>query len=340
MTKTKVTKKALASSLLALMLCVSMLLGTTYAWFTDSVTSGGNKIVAGTLDIDLYQWTDANTSVEITDISAPIFGSGTSTVAQNVNSNTLWEPGKTQIAYLSIKNNGSLWLKYTVALVVKNVSKDLYEVMKYEIVPDAQYGSMDNLAWNTLGGLGAVSLAGESIGAGNSKSFTTTSVNVPMAPEAEHFFALAIHMDEEAGNEYQAGEVDFDIKVLATQYTHEEDSFDDQYDANADETPDNANFFDFTTVSANVASGAETKIGDVETNGVQAIISADAVESATSLSLIVSEDSDSDAVITVTTGSEAQYLDISLKDQNGATIESFEENGYADVQLDIGTGYH
>ena len=55
MTKRRSTKNALISSVLALVLCFTMLLGTTYAWFTDSVTSATNIIAAGNLDIELYQ---------------------------------------------------------------------------------------------------------------------------------------------------------------------------------------------------------------------------------------------------------------------------------------------
>ena len=53
MTKQKSTKRALLLSALSLLMCVSMLIGSTFAWFTDSVTSAGNKIQAGTLKIDL-----------------------------------------------------------------------------------------------------------------------------------------------------------------------------------------------------------------------------------------------------------------------------------------------
>ena len=109
MTNSKTTKRALVSSVIALVLCFAMLLGTTYAWFTDSVTSSGNKIVAGNLDVDLYLHTGTDTKIEITNESAPIFGEGA--IAQDNNASTLWEPGKTQVAYLSIKNNGSLDLK-------------------------------------------------------------------------------------------------------------------------------------------------------------------------------------------------------------------------------------
>ena len=72
MTKTKSTKRALFASVMALFLCFTMLLGTTFAWFTDSVTSGNNIIKSGTLDVEMYwadgteapdsaTWTDAST---------------------------------------------------------------------------------------------------------------------------------------------------------------------------------------------------------------------------------------------------------------------------------------
>ena len=53
MKNTKTTKRALCSALLALVLCVAMLMGTTFAWFTDSASTAVNKIQAGTLDVQL-----------------------------------------------------------------------------------------------------------------------------------------------------------------------------------------------------------------------------------------------------------------------------------------------
>ena len=83
---TKRTKRALVSSALALLLCFTMLLGTTYAWFTDSVTTVNNKIVAGNLDIELYAAKQPDTGVALdwnmVDGTTNIFETG-----------TLWEPG-------------------------------------------------------------------------------------------------------------------------------------------------------------------------------------------------------------------------------------------------------
>lgn len=210
------TKRALLMSALAMLLCMSMLVGSTFAWFTDSVVSANNKIKAGTLDVQLLMYN----GTEYEDIGAsskPIFGEGS--IAQNNNAETLWEPGKTQVAYLAIKNNGTLALKYQVGLNVVNVSKDLYEVMEYAITPDAQQGAVT--AWDDA--------AGQSVIEGTQ----VVTTNVPLEVGATHYFALSVHMMEEAGNEYQGGEVMFDLVVLATQDTVEFDSFDELYDKDA-----------------------------------------------------------------------------------------------------------
>ena len=217
MTNLKNIKRALFSSIVALMLCFAMLLGTTFAWFTDTVTSSGNKIVAGTLDVELILHT-ADGDFNISEDSRPIFGPGS--IAQNNASATLWEPGKTQTVYLSIKNNGSLNLKYKVALEVTGITKNLNEAMKYIITPDATLSApvaKADLDWT----------AGLSVVSGNNVAVE----DVELMAGAEHFFALSVHMDEEAGNEYQNGSITFDLKVLAGQLASEYDSFDNQYDA-------------------------------------------------------------------------------------------------------------
>ena len=66
MTNAKSTKKALIASVLSLVLCFTMLLGTTFAWFTDSVTSSNNIIKAGNLDVEMY-WADGTLAVPTTD---------------------------------------------------------------------------------------------------------------------------------------------------------------------------------------------------------------------------------------------------------------------------------
>ena len=229
----KSKKSALLLSFTSLLLCFAMLAGSTFAWFTDTATTGVNKIVAGKLDVELLMYKKVNGQYDYVNISkepAPIFGSSTSTVAQNDNLDTLWEPSKTQVAYLAIKNEGNLDLKYQVALNVINPAdgKDLYQVMQYAIVPDKR-GTDPVPAWTT----GKTVTPGAQIVSGTN----TTDANpagVKLLHGETHYFALLVHMDENAGNKYQNGKVEFDLTVYATQLNSENDSFNNEYDKNAE----------------------------------------------------------------------------------------------------------
>ena len=104
MTNKKNTKKALFSSVLALLLCCSMLIGTTFAWFTDEVKSGTNVIAAGNLDVDVY--TADGKSVQD---------------AENLFDDVaLWEPGAVAYENLTVKNLGTLALKYQLSINFTN----------------------------------------------------------------------------------------------------------------------------------------------------------------------------------------------------------------------------
>lgn len=97
MTKSKNTKRALLASVLSVVLCFAMLVGSTFAWFTDSVTSGKNKIVAGNLDIKLsYQNANATQFTEVTSETADLF-------VDKDGNDIKWEPGAAAVTYLSSK---------------------------------------------------------------------------------------------------------------------------------------------------------------------------------------------------------------------------------------------
>ena len=248
----KATKRALLTSVMALVMCVVMLVGTTFAWFTDTASTGVNKIQAGNLDVELLMYkkiTDESYDyVNISKDKNPIFGSDESTVAQNNNLDTLWEPGKTQVAYLAIKNEGNLALKYKVALNVTNPvdGKDLYKVMQYAIVPDAKLDSTPVQGWTT----------GSDVTVGQQP----VSGEVSLAVGATHYFALLVHMDELAGNNYQNGKVDFDLTVYATQLNSEFDSFGPDYDKNAE--------YPIDTWNGDIATAKELADATDDTNNV------------------------------------------------------------------------
>ena len=102
MKSVKTMKRALGTSILAMVLCVAMLAGTTMAWFTDSVASANNIIKSGNLDIVLEYWN----GTDWVDVK------GKSDILTNTN----WEPGVAEVAYLRVANAGSLALKYQLGI--------------------------------------------------------------------------------------------------------------------------------------------------------------------------------------------------------------------------------
>ena len=230
----KATKRALLTSIMALVMCVVMLVGTTFAWFTDTASTGVNKIQAGNLDVQLLMRDASGAYVNIGDSHDVIFGGENSLVAQNNNQNTLWEPGKTQVAYLAVRNAGNLALKYNILLNVEDGG--LIGALDYVIVPQGtKFGDdvcRENVAsWNDVKADAAKLTAGTFTAAPNGCldeiAHDKTNIN-----ETE-YFALVVHMDEDAGNTYMNKSVSIDMKVVATQAAAEFDSFNNQYDEDA-----------------------------------------------------------------------------------------------------------
>ena len=321
MFKFKSIKSALITSVVSLFLCVAMLVGTTFAWFTDSVTSANNVIKSGNLDVQLWEHT-AEGSFEITNESDPLFGRIDSENANANSADTLWEPGKTQTVYLSIKNAGSLDLKYMVVIEVTNITKNLNEALVYYITPDAEYGSVTKaslLADTNNWALGTKVDAGINF---------TASSDVVLKSGDEHFFALSVHMDELAGNEYQDGNITFNIKVLAGQLASEEDSFDNQYDADATYPGG------FGGASVVPGEGAYIVVYDEEREKIGTVlVPADAVADGNAKVAAGIVPSTYVPNITVAAGSEVETIDIdvsNIKENNTAKIE---------VQYFIGEGY-
>ena len=86
----KNTRRALLTSMLSLLICVSMLVGSTFAWFTDSVTSKNNIIKSGNLDVELYYQVEGQSDWTKVTNTTSIF-----------KENALWEPGHTEVVKLS-----------------------------------------------------------------------------------------------------------------------------------------------------------------------------------------------------------------------------------------------
>ena len=230
----KATKRALLTSVTALVMCVVMLVGTTFAWFTDTASTGVNKIQAGNLDVQLLMRNASGAYENIGDSHDVIFGGENSLVAQNNNQNTLWEPGKTQVAYLAVRNAGNLALKYNIILNVEDGG--LIGALDYVIVPQGtKFG--DVVCTDTVASWDAVKADAAKLTAGTFTAAPNGCLDEIAHDKAKtnetEYFALVVHMDENAGNTYMKKSVSIDMKVVATQAAAEFDSFDNTYDAGA-----------------------------------------------------------------------------------------------------------
>ncbi len=219
MTKTKSTKRALLMSVLSLLICVSMLIGSTFAWFTDSVTSAGNIIKSGTLDVTM-EWADGTKAVPADD-STDWTDASTGAIFDY----DLWEPGYVSVRHIKIANEGSLALKYQLNIIANGEVSKLADVIDvYYVDPAVQVADRTQLTdANKLGTLTEILANISTSASGNLKAGEKDTIT------------LALKMRESAGNEYQDLAIgsDFSIQLLATQLTSEFDSFDDQYDADA-----------------------------------------------------------------------------------------------------------
>lgn len=223
------TKRALLTSVLALVLSLAMLAGTTFAWFTDTASTGVNRIISGNLDVGLKYWGGAESGWLTAENSEDLF-----------DKNALWEPGYTQIVYLKVKNNGNLALTYAMQItpvhetVGVNVDGEEFKLSDY-----IKFG------WTTftVDGVGApVALDREAAqtGVGDGAQLGKTlhrQAAEPMEAGAEELVALVAWMPEDVGNEANYSTVqptiELSLKVLATQAAVESDSFNNTYDAAA-----------------------------------------------------------------------------------------------------------
>ena len=229
MTKSRSTKSALIASILALCLCFTMLVGTTFAWFTDSVTSSSNVIMAGNLDIVVEYTLDGENWNDL-DGADDLFQKGA------------WEPGHTEVVALRIKNNGNLALKYAANMNIVNekigTNKDGADIVLSDILT---VGTLVQGA-NQIGDIAVeLAFANENMYKGTT-AFKASNVlveNQELLPGDAHYVIIKVDMAETVGDEANAKDkdsvpsIEFGINVFATQLAYESDSFGDQYDAMA-----------------------------------------------------------------------------------------------------------
>ena len=237
MNNKRATKRALLTSVMALVMCVVMLVGTTFAWFTDTASTGVNKIQAGNLDIELA-YKNAET------VKNPLTDTKFEPVTKETNvfmKDALWEPGHVEYVVLKISNAGTLALKYKLGINIAsetgstnvfNKPFKLSDYIEFAVID----GDKSNLDRDDL--VAAATAAGNHV---LNVGYTNEDHLLAGATGSEKTVTLVVWMPKSVGNEanYKVAEgitapsIDLGINVAATQYTYEKDSFDDQYDKNA-----------------------------------------------------------------------------------------------------------
>ena len=206
MNNKRATKRALLTSVMALVMCVVMLVGTTFAWFTDTASTGVNKIQAGNLDVDIVDKEGTNHLDTLNFTKAAGAPDG---------EQLLWEPGCRYVTEgFRIANKGNLALKWKAVvnkgITAENPGKfDLLDVINFYLVT----GTGEKQTETPLNEF-----------TGNLKKTETSDV----------YYIKGV-MDKNAGNDYQGLTLDgITITVYATQDTVEFDSFDNKYDKDAE----------------------------------------------------------------------------------------------------------
>ncbi len=222
MTQNKLTKRAFLASLLSMLLCVSMLVGTTFAWFTDTASTGVNQISSGNLDVvfeyshDFAAWNDASDSTELFD------------------DDTKWEPGRAEVVYLRISNNGTLALEFKIGtnVVLNTLGKNL-DGGDIDLAALLQFGIVET---ETVFATREEAIA--AVAVPNPFSNISTGEMVLENKGDVKTFAMVVWMPSDIDNDanhdgINVPAIQFGINVIATQRNVEKDSFGPDYDENA-----------------------------------------------------------------------------------------------------------
>ena len=204
MNNQKTTKRSLVAAGLVLLLCIAMLVGTTFAWFTDSASTAVNKIQAGNLEIELQMKDNNGNWVNAEGKTLPFLVEGNIPAE---GTQILWEPGCTYyVPQIRVLNKGNLAVKIEYLPEALGVTGKLAEVLEpvFKTPVDAN---------------------GEEV---------NIEPEILKPGEASPAWSFGYHMLETAGNEYQnATATGMCLTVVATQATYENDSFNYQYDKDA-----------------------------------------------------------------------------------------------------------
>ena len=344
-------KRSLITSATALVLSIAMLIGTTFAWFTDSVTSGRNKIVAGNLDGELeYAKPSDVENGAISDDKWKEVKADTELFSALEDDNTtknLWEPGHTEVVYLKIHNAGTLALDYKLSMSKIN------EIGAYSVTDGEAFKLSDHLVFKNVDGNEAPTVytsREEAWDTNDNKGWNLYEKEEEALKSGEtRYVTMVVYMPTTVGNEANydstksgAPEIEFGVELLASQAEYEKDSFGTDYDKDDQATgkwdiPTYVENEDITypvSVEKEVVSGGNTVLTSTVNNTLVAEVTvpSDAVAENTSKLALKIDYTDVDSDFSFETGTTVTAFDIhvtGIKENNANDIS---------VKMFLGTG--
>jgi len=313
MTNSKMTRRALLTSLMALVLCFAMLTGTTFAWFTDQETSGNNKIIAGNLDVALYHTNDKVTNETKVTSGTMLF-----------DSIDLWEPGAVVYENLKVVNEGNLALKFQLSVNFEDGG--LADALKVAVVEPIAAGTARadviaaaNGKWKPI------------------KTFSTEVVNLINTNDFKEYGVVIYWEPSDADNDFNANngstesyELKLGVTVIATQLENEEDAFGKDYDEPAV----------YPGSSEKAPIGGETIVLETTGENVSQVTlspeflgTLNASVTDVSISSLPPAVNDNNGEVSVV------YSRFEIVDQNGDAIDFEGNNVVIPVKLYVGTAY-
>ena len=228
------TKRALLTSVMALVMCVVMLVGTTFAWFTDTASTGVNKIQAGNLDMEVKYRLSAEGGWNDLDDAADLFGT---------EGETLFEPGHTRVVELKIHNAGNLAFKYKIGMnVVSEQPGTNKDGKEYKLSDYLKVATAITTEGAVFANPNTVTWAERPFASfeWEKESDAADAAYLHLEKDSNDvILGMKVYMPESVGNEAnaktpgEAASIRFGLNVQATQYTYESDSFGSTYDENA-----------------------------------------------------------------------------------------------------------
>lgn len=246
------TMRALVTGILVMLICLTMLVGSTFAWFTAGVASGRNRIISGNLDMEL------SFKASLSEEYWKIVGEDTELFPDAA----IWVPTHTEVIYFRVQNKGTLAFKYHIDVSV--IEDDLLAedfngaplrvsdvIMAGSYVAETEYNpdgsikntsealmaerikdyTLDTFATEVDAKISEVEVKNSYAEVGTNKGY-----DFALLPGEEQIGYIVLHMPKEVGNEANILKVNprphikYGITCLATQYTYESDDFDKQYD--------------------------------------------------------------------------------------------------------------